>query len=168
MKPTSRNELASFATGLGLELGVAGGHYSAELLKHGQDLKLYSVDRWTDAWHHHGEYLTACERLNDMALRSGNESIVLRMTFDEAAALFVDASFDFIYIDGYAHTGQEEGRTLDQYWPKLKPGGIFAGHDYCDKFPKTIAAVDAFVAKHQLALNVILDGDYPSWWVRKP
>ena len=58
----------------------------------------------------------------------------LRGTFESHVNSFDDETFDFIFIDGYANSGQENGKTLDDWWPKLKPGGIFSGHDYCDRY----------------------------------
>ncbi len=34
-------------------------------------------------------------------------STVLRATFAEALALFPDEYFDLVYLDGYAHTGND-------------------------------------------------------------
>ena len=42
------------------------------------------------------------------------------MTFDDAIDLFEDQFFDFIYIDGFAHTGEEGGETLIKWYRKLK------------------------------------------------
>ena len=125
--------------------------------------KLYAIDRWTD---HHGldEYLLASDRLRAFGART----TVLRMTFAEACPLFGPASMDFIYVDGYAHTGQEGGQTLRDWWPKIKPGGVLAGHDYSPQYPLTIDAVDAFVAEHGLTLNLTTHDALPSWWVVKP
>ena len=54
-------------------------------------------------------------------------------------------ALDFAYIDGYAHTGNGEGRTLHDWWEKVKPGGVLAGHDYdAENWPKNVAAVDTF------------------------
>lgn len=58
-----------------------------------------------------------------------------RWTFHhEVDAVFVDdfedASLDFVYIDSvhdYAHVKE----TFERWWPKVKAGGIIAGHDYC-------------------------------------
>tara|TARA_Y100000389_G_C17052243_1_gene313332 strand:+ start:118 stop:318 length:201 start_codon:yes stop_codon:yes gene_type:complete len=47
--------------------------------------------------------------------------------------LFPDDFFDFIYVDGYAHTGEENGKTFFDWWPKLKQNGIFSGDDYDNK-----------------------------------
>ena len=46
-----------------------------------------------------------------------------------AARLFDDQSLDFIFVDA-RHDFCAVLQDLTTYWPKLKPGGIFAGHDY--------------------------------------
>lgn len=159
----TRIDLASRAVGVGVELGVAAADYSAALLQHGRLDRLYSVDRWTDH-HDEAEMMRAREALAPF----GDRSIILRATFADAVGRFADESLDFIYIDGYAHTGQEGGRTLADWWPKLKPGGIFAGHDYCRQYQPTMDAVDAFAAAHGLTVNVTDEPDLPSWWIVKP
>ena len=42
---------------------------------------------------------------------------------------FEDGYFDFIYIDA-AHDYQSVKEDVEAWWPKLKEGGIFSGHDY--------------------------------------
>jgi len=47
----------------------------------------------------------------------------------DASQDFDDESLDYIYIDAdhsYSHALQD----YRKWWPKLKPGGFFAGHDY--------------------------------------
>lgn len=39
--------------------------------------------------------------------------------------------FDFIYLDG-AHDYQNVKKELPLAWPLIKPGGVLAGHDYCN------------------------------------
>lgn len=160
----TREKLASSFTGEGVELGVAAGYFSASILCSPTVTRLWSIDRWTD---HHDlqEYKKATEFL---ARRGQGRCIPLRMTFAEAAALFADESLQFIYIDGYAHTGQDGGKTLAEWWPKLKSGGVFSGHDYHPQFPLTIAEVDAFAQKYQLQVNFTKETRYPSWWLIKP
>ena len=153
-------------TGYGIELGVAGGEFSHKILEKSKLKILFSVDRWSDH-HNDAEYKRAAEILRE----HGERSAILRLTFDEALLLFQDEVFDFIYIDGYAHTGQCEGKTIYDWWPKLKAGGIFAGHDYSAKFPKTIEHVDRFVAEHNLELHLSQEKQrhriYPSWFCAK-
>ncbi len=91
---------------------------------------------------------------------------ILRTSFAEAAEQFADGFFDFIYIDGYAHTGQDQGRTLADWWPRLKTGGIFAGHDYCATYPQTVKVVDEFAAGHYLELQTTDEERYASLVLR--
>jgi hypothetical protein len=153
--------------GVAVELGVAGGKFSEVLLKLNTSILLYSIDRWCDH-HNDREYLEACARLSVF----GPRSIVIRSTFADALAQFDVGAFDFIYIDGYAHTGQDGGKTLEDWWPKLKAGGVFAGHDYSARFPLNVKVVDNFVVKLGLGLHVTNEVEeglvFRSWWVRKP
>lgn len=157
------------AEGVGVELGVAGGAFSDVLLTVGKLSRLYSVDRWSD---HHDE--AEMERAKLLLAKHGARSCVIRCTFAEATECFGPSSLDFIYLDGYAHTGQDGGKTLEDWYPKLRSGGIFAGHDYSQRFPLTIKAVDEFAARVGAIVNVTdgnpsggaFDSD-PSWWWRK-
>ena len=137
--------------GVGIELGVATGYYSDVLLSRGSLARLYSIDAWADGNHNDGEYVRCVERLS----RHGQRSVVMRMRFAEALVHFPDEYFDFLYIDGYANTGQEDGTTLWNWWPKAKAGAIFAGHDYHPQWPETMAAVDRFCRKVDRPITVI-------------
>jgi len=61
--------------------------------------------------------------------RYSNITQFLRMYTTEAAKLVPDNSLDYIYVDArHDYCGvREDPRT---WWPKLRMGGIFAGHDY--------------------------------------
>jgi predicted O-methyltransferase YrrM len=53
----------------------------------------------------------------------------MRMYTTEAAKLVPDDSLDFIYVDArHDYCGVRE--DLREWWPKLRMGGILAGHDY--------------------------------------
>lgn len=145
----------------GAELGVAKGSFSNCLLERSQLSLLVSIDRWSD---HHNE--TEYRRVLELLRRHGDRSLVIRLSFEDALPLFPDGYFDFIYIDGYAHTGQEGGKTLREWWPKLCPGGIYGGHDYSPSYAPTMRAVDGFVAEHGLELHTTRE-QLASWWVEK-
>jgi predicted O-methyltransferase YrrM len=51
-----------------------------------------------------------------------------RKTSDDAVNDFEDASFDFIFIDGI-HTYEQVLKDCQNYYPKLRDGGLFCGHD---------------------------------------
>jgi len=154
---------------LGIELGVAGGSFSARMVASGKFAKFFGVDVYGDR-HDIREYRKA---LNHVGILANYQ--LLRMTFEEALELFPDAFFDFIYIDGYAHTGEEGGRTLCDWYPKLKPGGILAGDDYdAEKWPLVIWAVHHLAARLGVGVSVTDQvGDdsynrYASWFMTKP
>jgi len=161
------------STGVAVELGVCEGRFSEEILKGSSFDVVYSIDRWAgeggpdkaDKYHGEEQYRRVVEKLSVF----GRRSMIIRASFSEAVKTFDDGYFDFIYIDGYAHNGQEEGQTLWQWWPTLKSGGLFCGHDY-DKqmFPKTVKAVDEFFASLGLEMGLTTRDQYASWYTWKP
>jgi hypothetical protein len=166
-KISTRVELARLVPpgGKAAELGVAKGVFSDELLHANDKLHLYSIDRWAgDRGHDNTEYSDTCALLSKHASRS----TIVRKAFDEALADFQEGSLDLVYIDGYAHDGQQGGETLKQWWSRVKPGGIFAGHDYHPDWKPTMDAVDGFCRKHGLVIQTTSDDFFPSWYVRKP
>jgi hypothetical protein len=105
-----------------------------------------------------------------------NKNTIIKSKFSDAVDDFPDEFFDFIYIDGYAHTGQDNGETLNQWWPKLKKGCVFSGDDYhTTEWPLTVKAVNEFCSEHDLKLNIFKfeneDNNhwcrFPSWYVIK-
>ena len=103
---------------IGIELGVASGDFSRRLERTGLFDELYGVDAYGDH-HNTREYKRA---LRTVGL--GRRYWLLRMRFNQALNLFEDGTFDFIYIDGYAHTGEDQGKTLFDWWPKVRVGGM--------------------------------------------
>lgn len=55
---------------------------------------------------------------------------IMKMTSEEAANLIhPDRKFDFVFIDG-AHNYDDVKKDFTLWLPKVKPGGVFFGHDY--------------------------------------
>jgi predicted O-methyltransferase YrrM len=159
--------------GIGVELGVAEGHFSRMILKEFEetDFYLYSIDMWAgDRGHDIEQYKTAVVNLEPWK----RSNTILKMTFDEALPLFPDDYFDFIYVDGYAHTGEGGGKYFRDWWPKLRVGGVFAGDDYHQDWPLVIKEVNRFAIDVDHDIFVIpnrIEGDpwsqYPSWFLQK-
>jgi len=158
-----------------LELGVRTAMFSEQLLSAHRFGHLTSIDAWQDTDRHHyiEEYGSSIKRLRPY--RENNT--IIRMFFDEAVAYFDNESFDFIYVDGYAHTGANEGRDFSNWWPKLKKGGLFAGHDYGTNYPLVKKFLDPFYRDKKSSKEVIgemhltkmpdeVEGEI-SWYFRK-
>ena len=47
------------------------------------------------------------------------------------APLYPDGSFDFVYVDA-RHDYASAMEDIRAWWPKVRRGGILAGHDYVD------------------------------------
>lgn len=168
-----RSDIVKFAgvNITGIELGVAEGEFSESVLRD-QDVSLwYSVDMWAgDRGHDHAQKQTAINRLQPY----GERSVVIQSRFCDVVEDFEDEYFDVVYVDGYAHTGQEHGKTLRDWWPKVKPGGILSGDDYDPAWPLTVQYVDEFCAQQNLKLHIHNFSEktwwsrHPSWYVYKP
>jgi len=121
---------------IGIELGVAKGDFSKKMLESNKFKFYYGVDKYSDH-HDSNEYLAALKHIGI------NKSFhLLKTSFESALNIFEDNYFDFVYVDGYAHGGQEGGKTLCDWIKKVKVGGIICGDDYDSKFPLTIKAVN--------------------------
>ena len=179
-----------FPNGVAAEIGVAGGHFSKQVLATWTSLgKIYLVD----AWRHFPEgYSDACnlpQQIQDdryqrviLDLAENPKVSILRNLSTEAATLFPSEFFDFIYIDAN-HSTKAVREDLEHWWPKLKPGGIFSGHDYYAGNSVGYGvkqAVDAFASEWDLKVHTTTheycrkSGIYGSGWegfsfvLRKP
>merc|ERR1740121_1256224 len=98
--------------------------------------RLFYVDianvQTTEVRRQHRVYCEA--RLRD-ALLSGRAQIV-DMDSAMAASTVADGELDFVYLDA-RHDLAGVVADIRAWWPKVRPGGVFAGHDYVDgEFPE--------------------------------
>jgi|SaaInlStandDraft_3_1057020.scaffolds.fasta_scaffold47692_1 hypothetical protein len=172
IKPgTHRHNVADSLQGvnnIGIELGVAQGVFSKKMIETKKFSHFYGVDMYSDTIHTTEEYKLALQKVGLL-----ENYKLLRMTFNDALDLFEDNFFDFIYIDGFAHTGEEGGETLSKWYKKLKVGGVFSGDDYHSDWPLVMWAVNNFAKQTACSLSITDKiGDtpycqYPSWFIKK-
>ncbi|MFN7225132.1 MAG: class I SAM-dependent methyltransferase [Paracoccaceae bacterium] len=149
---------------VGIELGVAGGEFSRRMVASCRFRLFFGVDMYADT-HDVAQYKQA---LRHVGLEAPYK--LLRMTFAEALDLFEDESLDFVYVDGYAHSGEEGGETIWDWARKVRIGGVLAGDDYHKDWPLVMEAVDRFAADTGFELCVTTETEtgggyslYPSW-----
>lgn len=161
-------------TGQGAEIGVLRGGFSVALLCGWGCRTLYSIDPWKHVDSGYTDinnlsngayeqcYKTACKALAPF----GDRSKILRMASKDAAELFVDGQLEFVYIDAN-HSYEACLEDIGLWFPKVKHGGVIAGHDYlngtlkCGEFGVKRAVDEYFSGKHVI---VTLD-EWPSWIV---
>lgn len=124
----------------GCELGVASGGLTVRFLDLGHFVEFHAVDKWDDAGHNIHEYDGVVDRLKDY-----EELTIWRQPAITWLEQIPDQSLGFVYIDCYAHTGQDEGSILQAAWPKLQVGGLFSGDDYDHvRWKQTVRVVNRF------------------------
>lgn len=133
---------------LGVELGVAEGLFSADLLSAGMD-KLIMVDAWTtmnqegDAgfpqkWHDNN-YRQAIERV----AKFGNKAQILKGLTTKMASHVADKSLGLVYVDA-AHDYTSVMADINAWYPKLVVGGVCAFHDYNPSYKGLMNAIEEF------------------------
>lgn len=145
---------------VGLEIGCDIGDTSYFLLKKLPNLKLVSIDPYIDYIDWNGNNLISRDKMyNDVLERMcpfGDRFSLIRKTSDESFEGFNDEYFDFIFIDGL-HTYDQLIKDCKHYYSKVKPGGIFSGHDYTT-IPGVHRAVSEFVSEiHKNVLTTECD-----------
>jgi predicted O-methyltransferase YrrM len=120
----------------GIEIGVQEGPTSVWFLQHLPNLTLYGIDPYEayQDWYPGGFMRQELQDKLRMKMLSRmvdypDRFVHLRKTSDDAADFFKDKSVDFIFIDGL-HTYDQVLKDCRNYYPKIKKGGIFAGHDF--------------------------------------
>ena len=89
----------------------------------------------------------------------------------EAASLFENGSLDFVFLDA-DHSFESVWQDLSVWYPKVRIGGILAGHDFLDgELPEgnlgVESAVSMFQQIHQFELSTTNDPPWRSWYFTK-
>lgn len=158
----------------GVEIGVRDGGFSEFILSNTSIEKLYSVDPWepnSELNNSEKAYWDAHSRLTKFGMRSG----MIKGYSPQVCDLFKDEIFDFVYIDGL-HTYEAVRDDIRGWYPKVKKGGVIAGHDYhVGDWPGVVNAVNEFVAEYKFPLGLtginttdyVIDELKPSWFFVK-
>lgn len=105
-----------------------------EIANSGKAIRYDVVDTWegSDEPIHQADLDVVAGTLYDAFLRHIEpirEYVTpVRMASVEAAATYADASLDAVFLDG-AHDTDSVIADCQAWWPKVKPGGVLAGHD---------------------------------------
>lgn len=119
----------------GAEIGTFKGEYSKEILKNWTG-KLYLVDVWRELdtedyndMSNQKEYLSIINECCNNIKNNEDRCFMIRSDSENASELFDDESLDFVYIDAN-HKYEYVKQDISLWFPKVRKGGIVAGHDY--------------------------------------
>ena len=170
----------------GAEIGVDKCEFSVHLLNRSQLQLLNCIDTWQDDFgsDHRPDYFDKDgnvrfeEAQANINQRERGDVNLIRLTSVEAATLMDHESLDFAYIDG-DHSLEGIYADLKAWAPKVRVGGIVAGHDYKDgpksgindyfgeQLPYAIETVtNYYCRRYGYKLNVV-GGRIKSWWFIK-
>lgn len=119
---------------IGIEIGTHVGWTTEYLLNSNPMMILHGVDPYISYVDWDGTPygdISLNDSYQELMTRVGkntNRYIHHRKTSDDAVSDFEDESFDFIFIDGI-HTYEQVIKDCHNYYPKLRDGGLFCGHD---------------------------------------
>ncbi|CEL93557.1 unnamed protein product [Vitrella brassicaformis CCMP3155] len=130
--PLLLNYLGMYRIGTGGEIGVYNGEFSDRLLRLSSPKRYHMIEPKAKRFFEVRRELLQGERSFDISWH--------RNYSQEAASLFDDGYFDFLYVDG-SHSHDDVLRDLHLYYPKMRKGAILAGHDFCGKRSKQLVNV---------------------------
>jgi hypothetical protein len=125
----------SYFIEVGVWKGMSASYMAVEIINSGKDIKFDCVDNW--------EFIENLQ--SDISQESFSENIyeiflkninpvkhiitpIKEMSWD-GAKYYKDNSLDFVFIDA-AHDYESVKKDISAWFPKIKKGGIIAGHDY--------------------------------------
>jgi len=159
----------------GIEIGTKCADLTVAILSALPNCFLYTIDPWE---HREGDQVPpgdepyeagqpqsyhdnnkshAIKRL--MVPEYKNRVIIIQHKSSDVSDRFTKEGFDFVWIDG-DHSKSGITRDLELYYPLVKPGGIFGGHDYLQCHPLTEIIKERFDDR-------IITGDDFTWYIIK-
>ena len=158
------------AEGTWVELGSWTGRSAAycvvELINRNKLGAFYCVDTWKGeaAIAYDPATVQDLEKIFKHNLTPVIEHItMLSMISWDSADHFADESVDFCYVDA-GHSYEAVTNDLTAWWPKMRPGSMFAGDDYTKGYPGVQQAVWDFFKP----LDIQVRRSGRCWLVTKP
>lgn len=139
--------------------GKSASYMGIEILNHNKNIKLHCVDTWEGSIEHQEEEVVQTKSLYETFLKNiepvKQVIVPVKKASRDAARTYEDNSLDFVFIDA-AHDYESVREDIYSWYPKIKPGGILAGHD--KTWPGVVKAVNEFIMTAGVTLH-IMDGD---------
>ena len=151
---------------LGSWTGRSAAYCAVELINQNKLGPFYCVDTWKGeaAIAYDQNIVQDLEKIFKQNLKPVLGHIeMLSMISWEAADQFSDDTVDFCYVDA-GHSYEAVTNDLTAWWPKLRPGSMFAGDDYTKGYPGVQKAVWDFFGPRDIKVR----RSGRCWLVTKP
>ena len=162
---------------VGVEIGVGAGQNSKKILENLNIKKLYLIDSWSK----YSNYVKELKDTRNYSLKTTNGKSIAEKNLkpwnkkliwtnkksSDVVNIIKNNELDFVYIDGN-HNYKYVLEDIKLYWPKLKNGGLMAGHDFKPKFQGVIDAVVEVFDNNFETADCVNDRKYNvDWWTWK-
>tara|TARA_R110000803_G_scaffold27700_1_gene64585 strand:+ start:845 stop:1366 length:522 start_codon:yes stop_codon:yes gene_type:complete len=155
------------------EIGVEYGGFTSSY--YNDDIDIHLIDMWETEGndYYFSERKGQVERGYQKILQlygDKNNVTIVKSKSDKASELYDDEYFDYIYIDA-DHSYEGVKKDIQLWYPKVKKGGIMAGHDFdpnpldknFEKYGVKKAVKEFFDNKFELTTEEY----YKSWYIKK-
>lgn len=124
--------------------GTSSSYMAVEIINSKKKIKFYCVDTWKGSEEHQDDKDVINDTLFNVFINNMKSVkeyyFPIKNNSKEASKLFEDNSIDFVFIDA-SHKYEDILNDIKCWLPKVKYGGIIAGHDYEYKSIKDAVAV---------------------------
>jgi hypothetical protein len=144
---------------IGVEIGVDLGFNARNMLDQLNLKLLYLIDPYPSYDNIKG---SERYRMSLSRLKSYDDKVIWKIMTSHEAKDRVPNNLDFVYVDG-DHDYNAVKQDIDDWYPKVKTGGIFGGHNFHAYSLGVVTAVVEFVKENNLELN----GADTDWWIIK-
>lgn len=139
---------------IGCEVGVDWGIHAEDILKNLDMAKLYLIDCWMG--------LRTNKRAKEKLAPFADNVVWFEKKSEDVTNEEIPLdSLDFVYIDG-GHDYETVKKDLELYWPRVKIGGLLAGHDYIRE-----KGVYQAVNEFRSSGNFKMESIGQDWWIWK-
>jgi hypothetical protein len=141
------------------KLAVAIDHWKADVPLPMNDMS-FTQDQYDD------DYKFVCDNFKPP------QCLIIKENTNEAVKRFKNEFFDYIYIDA-DHSFYGAYKDITDWWPKIRNGGVLAGHDYLNGCINGVefgvkSAISLFINKYNIKnIHITKDKKFPSWIIFK-
>jgi len=146
-----------------LEIGTYAGrsfsYLAVEVVNSGKQIELHGLDGF--GWPGEASFQSFMHNMEPIVNAAPNQVMMIHKGNSvDLSKRFEDGYFDFVFIDAN-HEYEAVKADITAYLPKVKPGGVLAGHDYHPVEHEVKRAVDELFAPGTFRV----DSDSSCWIV---